>query len=99
MWSFPTAHELVSSLMLRGKNTGCSLSPDFPTERHSRADCDMRPDKETPLWATDLEPIYYWVAEEFNEEMVFYVNYQGAINAQPKRWGNPRHGYRCVRDP
>lgn len=59
----------------------------------------MRPDKETPLWATDLEPIYYWVAEEFNEEMVFYVNYQGAINAQPKRWGNPRHGYRCVRDP
>lgn len=99
IWWFPTAHEVVSSLTLHGENASCSLSPDFPTERHSRADCDMRPDKETPLWAPDLEPIYYWVAEEFNQEMAFYVNYQGAINAQPKRWGNPRHGYRCVRAP
>lgn len=99
IWRFPTAHELVSSLMLHGENAGCVLSSDFPSLRYSRSACTKMPDKETPLWAPDLEPIYYWVADEFNEERAFYINYQGAINAQPKRWGNPRHGYRCVRDP
>jgi hypothetical protein len=99
VWRMPTADELVRSLTRGGENAGCSLADAFPEERFTRAVCATTPDKETPLWAPDLEPIYYWVADELDEERAFYVNYQGAINAQPKRWGNPRHGYRCVRDP
>jgi hypothetical protein len=26
-----------------------------------------------------------------------YVAYNGAVGRQPIDWGNPRHGYRCVR--
>ena len=26
-------------------------------------------------------------------------SYNGAFNSQPKTWGNPRHSYRCVREP
>jgi len=60
--------------------------------------------KDTPLWAPDEEPIYYWSADEYDEEKAWYVpytgggRYGGAISYQPKDWGNPRHGYRCVRE-
>lgn len=29
----------------------------------------------------------------------YFVSYSGAFNVQPKSWGNPRHGHRCVREP
>ena len=63
IWRFPTAHEFVTSLMLHGENAGCVLHPEFPTKQFTRSQCDSRPDKETPLWAPDLEPIYLWVAD------------------------------------
>lgn len=99
IWRLPTADEMIRSLTIHGENAGCVLPDAFPETRFTRAVCARRPDKETPLWAPDREPIYYWVADEFGDDMAFFVNYQGAINAQPKWWGNPRHGYRCVRDP
>ena len=58
-----------------------------------------QPDLETPLWAPDEAPIYYWVGDEYNEENAYYVSYNGWVKRQPKSWGNPRHGYRCVREP
>jgi len=36
---------------------------------------------------------HYWSADEYDEQEAYYVSYQ------PKSWGNPRHGYRCVREP
>jgi hypothetical protein len=57
------------------------------------------PDKETPLWNPDAPPIYYWAADVSNEEDAYYVSYNGFVSAQPKTFGNPRHGYRCVREP
>jgi len=55
------------------------------------------------VWHLDEEPIYYWSADEYHEESAWYVPYTGGgryggmISYQPKDWGNPRHGYRCVR--
>ena len=52
-----------------------------------------------------MEPIYYWSADEYDEEDAWYVpytggrRYGGVTSHQPKGWGNPRHGYRCVREP
>ena len=63
------------------------------------------PNKDTPLWAPDEDPVYYWSADEYDEESAWYVpftgggGYGGVIGYQPKDWGNPRHGYRCVRAP
>jgi hypothetical protein len=92
IWRMPTVDEIVRSLPKRGANAGCAWDGSS-----RRADCETTPDKETPLWAPDQPPIYMWAADEASAEEARYVSYNGWVNAQPKRWGNPRHGYRCVR--
>lgn len=99
IWRMPTADEIVRSLVRGGDNAGCAWDGESES-----AICDKQPNKDTPLWASDEEPIYYWSADEYDEEEAWYVpytgggRYGGAISYQPKDWGNPRHGYRCVRD-
>ncbi len=94
IWRMPTVDEIVGSLMLHNKNAGCVWTGDT-----GMLECEHRPDKETPLWAPDQQPIYYWAADEYDDEMAYFVGYTGSVNYQNKRWGNPRHGYRCVREP
>ncbi|MGB3633643.1 MAG: hypothetical protein WA982_06350 [Rubrobacteraceae bacterium] len=67
-------------------------------ERVGHAKCELRPDKGTPLWASDEAPIYYWSADEYDAEEAYYVGYKGSVVKQPKSFGNPRHGYRCGRN-
>ncbi len=92
-WRLPTTAELVASLVHHGRPAGCSWD-GLP----GRAECLLRPDKETPLWAPDQPPIYYWSGEEYDADRAWYVGYTGQVNYRPKDWGNPRHGYRCVRE-
>jgi hypothetical protein len=95
IWRMPTVDEIVRSLVRHGENAGCTWDGNS-----GRANCQVLPDKETPLWAPDWAPIYYWAADEYNEREAYYVSYNGkGINHQPKSWGNQRHGYRFVRDP
>lgn len=94
IWRMPTVDEFVRSLMLHGENAGCVWSGGS-----GWLDCDMQPDKETPLWAPDRDPIYYWAADEDGTDQAYYVSYNGSVHSQNKGWGNPRHGYRCVREP
>lgn len=95
VWRMPTADEIVRSLVRHGENAGCTWDG-----RSESADCQTRPDKETPLWAPDRSPIYYWSADEYDAEEAYYVSYAGSsVTYQDKAWGNPRHGYRCVREP
>ncbi len=54
---------------------------------------------ESPLWATDQPAIYYWSAEAHSEAEGLFVAYNGTVNATRKTTGNPRHGYRCVKEP
>ncbi len=94
-WRMPTTDEVVGSLVRDGSPVGCTWDGVSAS-----ASCPTEPDKETPLWAPDEAPIYYWTADEFDVDEAWYVNYSGSIVAhQPKDWGNPRHGYRCVREP
>ncbi len=93
-WRLPTVEEIVRSLPHDGHLAGCSLPPGA-----RRAQCLQRPDKEAPLWAPDQPPIYYWAEEAFNATEAWYVSYLGRVSHQDKGWGNPRHGYRCVREP
>jgi len=94
IWRMPTVDEIVRSLVRHGENAGCTWDG-----RSERATCQVLSDKETPLWAPDRSPIYYWAADEYDEQKAYYVSYNGRINYQPKSWGNQRHGYRFVRDP
>lgn len=94
IWRMPTTDEFVRSLHRHDQNAGCTWHGT-----DGQSDCAIRPDKETPLWAPNQEPIYMWTADEVDADEAWYVNYQGYVASQPKSWGNPRHGYRCVREP
>ena len=95
IWHMPTTDEIVRSLVRDGRNAGCTWDGGSTS-----AVCRVTPDKETPLWAPDRSPIYYWAADEYDERQAYYVSYNGkGINHQPKSWGNQRHGYRFVREP
>ena len=95
IWRMPTTDEVVRSLVRHGQNAGCQWQGTYA----QTALCDVLPDKESPLWATDLPVIYYWTADEENNRNGVFVAYNGMVNATYKKGGNPRHGYRCVKDP
>lgn len=100
IWRLPTTDEVVRSLVQGGEHAGCVWDGVSLV-----ADCERQPNKDTPLWAADESPIYYWTADEYDEGSAWYVPYTGGrryggwIGQQPKHWGNSRHGYRCVREP
>jgi hypothetical protein len=100
IWRLPTTDEIVRSLVRSGENAGCvwdGLS--------GNADCQVQPNKDTPLWNPDTSPIYYYAGEEYDGNSAWYVPYTGGglyggvIGAHPKNGGNSRHGFRCVREP
>ena len=95
IWRMPTVDEIVRSLVRHGDNAGCTWDGES-----TQASCEVRPDKETPLWEPDQPPIYLWALDEYNEHEAFYISFDGnGINHQPKSWGNQRCGYRFVREP
>jgi hypothetical protein len=100
IWRLPTTDEVVRSLVHRGESAGCTWDG-----ASTEAECARQPNKDTPLWAPDEAPIYYWTADESDAESAWYVPYTGGlryggmIGHQPKHWGNARHGFRCVREP
>lgn len=95
LWRMPTTSEMVRSLVRHGEHAGCAWQGEF----REQVGCDVLPDKESPLWATDRPVIYYWTADARNERRGYFVCYNGTVNAAYKLGGNPRHGYRCVREP
>ena len=94
IWRMPTTDEIVRSLGLHGENAGCEWAGEL-----GEVNCLLVPDKETPLWAPAQPPIYIWSGDEYDDEEAYYVSYNGRVQVQHKSWGNPRHGYRCVREP
>ncbi|NDJ77229.1 MAG: DUF1566 domain-containing protein [Chloroflexi bacterium] len=96
IWRMPTTEEVVHSLVRHGENAGCAWDGDT-----GMMDCDRLPDKETPLWTPDTAPVYYWTADvdPDDADFAYYVAYNGAVQTTINRGGNPRHGYRCVKEP
>jgi hypothetical protein len=95
VWRMPTTDEITRSLGRHGVNAGCRWQGEF----RRQVVCDVLPDKESPLWSTDQPVIYYWTADSYSENRGYFVAYNGTVNAAYKLGGNPRHGYRCVREP
>jgi hypothetical protein len=95
IWRLPTTDEIVRSLGRHGANAGCTWQGEY----RQQATCNVLPDKESPLWRTDLPVIYYWAADSHSERNGYFVAFNGMVNATHKLGGNPRHGYRCVREP
>jgi len=100
IWRMPTTDEVVRSLVRRGESADCTWDGVS-----AQAECERQPNKDTPLWAPDEAPIYYWTGDEYDRDGAWYVpytggrRYGGAIDHQHKDWGNARHGFRCVKEP
>jgi hypothetical protein len=100
IWRMPTTDEIVRSLVRRGENAGCVWDG-----RSGNAECQVQPNKDTPLWNPNASPIYHYSGEEYDQNSAWYVPYTGGgwyggtIGAQSKNGGNSRHGFRCVREP
>ena len=96
VWRLPTRAELAASLVRDGRLAGCRY------DGGSAAECARVPNKEGPLWDPVASAVYYWTVEAEDGE-AWYVPYTGGLRyggriaRQPGDWGNPRHGYRCVR--
>jgi hypothetical protein len=95
IWRMPTVDELARSLVRDGESAGCS----WQGEVWEQMECEVTPDKETPLWDPTAPPIYYWAFELYDEEEAYFVSYNGWVNTARQMGGNPRHSYRCVREP
>jgi hypothetical protein len=95
IWRMPTTNEMVRSLVRDGENAGCTWNG----EDQVQVECDITPDKESPLWATDEPVIYYWTADSYDDREGYYVSYNGWVQTATKTGGNPRHSYRCVKEP
>ena len=99
IWRMPTCEEVVRSLVRHGESAGCTWDG-----ASTEAECARQPNKDSPLWAPDEAPIYYWTAEAYDTGSAWYVPYTGGlryggrIDHQPKDWGNARHGFRCVHE-
>lgn len=93
-WRLPTVSEIVGALSKGGAPAGCMWDGVS-----SRAVCRTAPDKETPLWAPDEAPIYYWSRQEATAGTAFAVNYTGGLSRLPKAGAGLNVGYRCVRIP
>lgn len=63
IWRMPMTDEIVRSLARHGQNAGCAWDGET-----GWADCEITPDKETPLWAPNQPTIYYWSADEYDEQ-------------------------------
>jgi hypothetical protein len=100
IWRLPTTDEIVRSLVRRGGNAGCVWDGES-----NHADCEIQPNKDSPLWNPATSPIYYYSSEDYSDLAAWYVPYTGGglfggmIGSQSKNGGNSRHGYRCVREP
>jgi hypothetical protein len=92
LWRMPTANEIIEALSRDGASAGCRWDGRSP-----HAVCRTPPDKETPLWAPDEAPIYYWSNQEASPGLAIAVNYTGGISVLPARVEGLGVGFRCVK--
>jgi hypothetical protein len=92
VWRLPSVREIVGALSRDGAGAGCRWDGWSP-----HTICRTPPDKETPLWAPDEAPIYYWSSQVASPGMAFAVNYTGGISVLPTGLEGLGIGFRCVK--
>ena len=94
IWRLPTAKEAVASLCRHGRHAGGIY--DCAT---GKARYEIIPDKESPLWDTHSQVIYWWTATEVDSEHALRVTYNGFVTPLPKQFAPGYLGFRAVREP
>lgn len=94
IWRLPTAEEFVRSQHRGNKNCEGTWDPIEGRPTYQR-----RPDKESPLWATDSLVIYWWIGTEVDEDRAYKAAYQGNVRPAQKSQSFPYWGFRAVKEP
>jgi hypothetical protein len=94
IWRLPAVDEAVRSMARHGQNSGGTWDAEL-----ARATYDTTPDKESPLWNTHSQVIYWWTATEVDEEHANIIVYDGQVWPRTKQFGPAYLGFRCVKQP
>lgn len=94
IWRLPTVEEFVRSQ--HRHNFNCDGTWNAAANRPTY---QRQPDKESPLWATDSNVIYWWVATEVDQDHAFKVSYRGTVRSAKKSSSFPYWGFRAVKEP
>ncbi|KAA3646718.1 MAG: DUF1566 domain-containing protein [Chloroflexi bacterium] len=92
IWRLPTVDEAVRSMARHGQN-----SVGVWDEETAKASYETRPDKESPLWNVCSQVIYWWTANEVDDEKAYMIVYDGKVWPRVKDFGPPYLGFRCVK--
>lgn len=92
VWRLPTVDEAVRSMSRHEVNSGGTWDEQTKTAKYN-----VRPDKESPLWNVYSQVIYWWTANEIDENNAYIIVYDGKVWSRNKRFGPASLGYRCVK--
>jgi hypothetical protein len=91
-WRLPTGDEAVRSMALHGQNSGGEWNVET-----AEATYETPPDKESPLWNSYSQVIYWWTATEIDDERAYIIVYDGKVWLRAKQFGPAYLGFRCVK--
>ena len=94
IWRLPSVEEAVRSMARHGQNSGGVWDAESNTASYMSS-----PDKESPLWNTLSQVIYWWTATESEEGRAYIIVYDGNVWSRAQESAYGYLGYRCVRDP
>jgi hypothetical protein len=92
IWRLPTVDEAVRSMTLHGQNSGGVWDAES-----AQAAYKTTPDKESPLWNTHSQVIYWWTATSIDDTHAYIIVYDGKVWPRPKQFSPAYLGYRCVK--
>ena len=94
IWRLPAVNEAVRSMARHGQNSGGVWDEEI-----GEATYETRPDKESPLWHTHSQVIYWWTAIEIDEGHANIIVYDGKVWSRAKQLSLGYLGFRCVKEP
>ena len=93
IWRLPSVDEAVRLMSLHGENSGGVWN-----EQKKEAQYELTPDKESPLWDVYSQIIYYWTADEANNDRAYIIVYDGGVFERRKDSSYGYLGFRAVKD-
>jgi hypothetical protein len=94
IWRLPTVDEAVRSLCRHGGNAGGVWDSSAGKPRYN-----IMPDKESPLWDTRSQVIYWWTATETDSDHALRISFNGYVHRLPKELAPGYLAFRAVKKP
>ena len=94
IWRLPGIKEAIRCQTRGGENAGGSWDAE-----NEIATYENTPDKETPIWDSYSEVIYYWTSDMTDRENYAYIiDYKGGVFEKNMLYSPAYRTFRCVKD-